>query len=160
MLGRDRDQKRWRVAAEVRRTSGARMRSHACSRTRPTPQRVSWSEALLALLVSHAVGDVLLQTDWQARMKVRGFKDPVGRRALARHMATYTLAFLPVLVWIGTETGILRAAAVAGLVATTHLVIDDGRLVGAWLRKIKRATDPTTALSISVDQSFHIVCLL
>jgi hypothetical protein len=121
---------------------------------------VSWSEALLALLVSHAVGDVLLQTDWQARMKVRGFGDPVGRRALARHIASYMLAFLPALVWIGAETGIVRAVAVGALVATTHLVIDDTRLVGAWLRKVKRAADPTTALLIAVDQTFHIICLL
>jgi hypothetical protein len=121
---------------------------------------VSWSEALLALLVSHAVGDVLLQTEWQALMKVRGAGDPVGRRALARHIATYALGFLPALAWIGAETSILRAVAVGALVTTTHLVLDDGRFVGAWLRKVKRAADPTTALSIAVDQSFHILCLL
>jgi len=121
---------------------------------------VSWSEALLALLVSHAVGDVLLQTDWQARTKVRGVGDPVGRRALARHISTYMLAFLPALVWIAAEVTILRAIAVGALVSIPHLVIDDGRLVSAWLRKVKRAADPTTALSIAVDQTFHIVCLL
>jgi uncharacterized protein DUF3307 len=121
---------------------------------------VSWSEALLALLVSHAVGDILIQTEWQAQMKVRGVGDPLGRRALARHIATYTLAFLPALVWIGAERSILRAVAVGALVATTHLLIDDGRLVSAWLREVKRAADPTTALSIAVDQSFHILCLL
>ena len=121
---------------------------------------MSWSEALLALLVSHAVGDVLLQTDWQARTKVRGVGDPVGRRALARHISTYMLAFLPALVWIAAEVTILRAIAVGALVSIPHLVIDDGRLVSAWLRKVKRAADPTTALSIAVDQTFHIVCLL
>jgi hypothetical protein len=120
---------------------------------------VSWSEALLALLVSHAVGDVLLQTDWQARTKVRGVGDPVARRALARHISTYMLAFLPALVWIAAEATILRAIAVGALVSIPHLVIDDGRLVSAWLRKVKRAADPTTALSIAVDQTFHMVCL-
>jgi Protein of unknown function (DUF3307) len=121
---------------------------------------VSWSETLLALLVSHAVGDVLLQTEWQAQRKVRGFGDPVGRQALARHITTYTLAFVPALVWIGAETSILRAVAVGALVATTHLVIDDTRLVSAWLREVKRATDPTPALSIAVDQTLHVLCLL
>ena len=121
---------------------------------------MSWSEVLLALLVSHAVGDVLLQTEWQAQMKVRGVADPVGRQALASHIATYTLAFLPALVWIGLETSVLRAVAVGALVAATHLVIDDTRLVSVWLRKVKRAADPATALSIAVDQSFHILCLL
>jgi len=69
------------------------------------------------------------------------------------------LAFLPALVWIGAETGIVRAVAVGALVVTTHPVIDGTRLVGAWLRKVKRAANPTTALSIAVDQAFHIVCL-
>ena len=45
-------------------------------------------------------------------------------------------------------------AAIANLVP-----IDDSRLVGAWLRKVKHAPDPTAALSIAVDQTFHIVCL-
>ena len=121
---------------------------------------MSWSEALLALLVSHAVGDVLLQTDWQARTKVRGVGDPVGRRALARHISTYMLAFLPALVWIAAEVTILRAIAVGALVSIPHLVIDDGRLVSAWLRKVKHAADPTPALSIAVDQNLHILCLL
>jgi hypothetical protein len=44
-----------------------------------------WVGALLALLVSHAVGDVLRQTDWQALNEVTGLVDPVGRRALFRH---------------------------------------------------------------------------
>jgi hypothetical protein len=121
---------------------------------------VSWSAALLALVVSHAVGDVLFQTDWQARTKLRGVGDPLGRRALARHITTYTLAFLPALVWIGVETNVFRAVAVGALVATTHLVIDDTRLVAAWLRTVKRAADPAPALAIAVDQTFHIVCLL
>jgi hypothetical protein len=121
---------------------------------------VSWSEALLALLVSHVVGDVLFQTDSQAREKARGLSDPTGQRALARHVATYLAAFIPALVWIALETSALRAVGVAAVVAITHLVIDDGRLVGAWLRKVKRAADPARALSIAVDQSFHVLCLL
>jgi hypothetical protein len=121
---------------------------------------VSWPAALLALLVSHVAGDVLVQSEWQAQMKVRGFADPVGRRALIRHIATYMLAFLLALAWIGAETSVLRAVAVGALIATTHLLIDDGRLVDAWLRKVKRAGNPAPALSIAVDQSFHILCLL
>ena len=56
---------------------------------------MTWFAAFLALLVSHAVGDVLLQTDWQAVNKVRGLGDPLARRALAAHIATYTAAFVP-----------------------------------------------------------------
>jgi len=121
---------------------------------------VSWSEVLLALLVSHVVGDVLFQTEWQACVKGHSFSDPQGRRALAGHVATYLTAFIPALVWIAVETNALRAVAVAAVVAITHLVIDDGRLVAAWLGKVKRAANPTLALSIAVDQSFHVLCLL
>jgi Protein of unknown function (DUF3307) len=128
-------------------------RTHEC-------QRVSWSEALLALVVSHVVGDVLLQTEPQARAKGYGFGNAEGRRALSGHIATYMLAFIPALVWIAVETSVLRAVVVAALVAITHLVIDDGRLVGNWLHTVKRSVVPAPALSIAVDQSFHVLCLL
>jgi hypothetical protein len=115
---------------------------------------------LLALLVSHVVGDVLFQTEWQACAKGHSFSDPQGRRALGGHVATYLSAFIPALVWIAVETNTLRAVAVAAVVAITHLVVDDGRLVAAWLGKVKHAANPTLALSIAVDQSFHVFCLL
>jgi Protein of unknown function (DUF3307) len=121
---------------------------------------MSWSAALLALLVSHVVGDVLLQTDWQALNKVRGLGDPVARRALIQHVVLYTLAFIPALIWIGSNTSAGRAVAVAALVAIPHLVIDDGHVVRAWLRDVKGADEPTLGLSIAVDQSFHLLCLV
>jgi hypothetical protein len=121
---------------------------------------VSWSAALLALLVSHAVGDVLLQTDRQARLKARGFEHTTGRRALGSHVASYMLAFLPALVWIGLEKDAVHALAVAVIVAVTHLGIDDGRLVKAWTRNVKRTADPAAGLLIAVDQTFHVLCLL
>jgi hypothetical protein len=121
---------------------------------------MSWPAALVALLVSHVVGDVLLQTDWQALHKVRGLGDPVARRALFRHVATYTIAFVPALVWIGNNTSAARAVAIGALVAIPHLLIDDGHAVRAWLRDVKGAERPTLGLSIAVDQSFHLLCLL
>jgi hypothetical protein len=72
---------------------------------------MTWPAALLALLVSHAVGDVLLQTDWQAVAKVGGLGDPVARRALERHVAICPLAFVPALVWIGSQTSAVLVAA-------------------------------------------------
>jgi Protein of unknown function (DUF3307) len=121
---------------------------------------MSWSAALLALLISHAVGDVLLQTDWQALNKVRGFGDPLSRRALAHHLATYILGFAPALVWIGSKTSAARAIEVAVLVAIPHLLIDDGRIVRLWLHRVKGVQRPGAALTIAVDQSLHLVCLL
>lgn len=120
---------------------------------------MGWPEALLALLVSHMVGDVVLQTDFQARHKTRGLRDAQARRALGRHVGTYTLAFTPVLAWIGREKGGARAAAITALVFAPHLVIDEGRFVRAWLRGVKHAREPAPALTIAVDQSFHVLSL-
>ena len=121
---------------------------------------MSWSEVLLALLLSHAAGDVLLQTDWQALNKVRGLSDPLGRSALVQHIATYTLAFIPALVWIGLNTSAGRAVAVAAIVSVPHLLIDDGRLVRGWLHEVKGAKQPGMGLTIAVDQVFHALVLL
>ena len=121
---------------------------------------MSWPALLLVLLISHAVGDVLLQTDWQAINKVRGFADPVARKALLAHIATYTVAFLPALVWIADRTAVWRALAVAAIVVIPHLAIDDGRFVRLWLREAKGATSPGLGLTIAVDQTVHVLCLL
>lgn len=121
---------------------------------------MSWNAALMALLVSHLVGDFLFQTEWQATDKVGGLGESQSRRALLSHVMTYTAAFIPALVWIGTQTSAARALAVACAVALTHLVIDDGRLVKAWIRHVKRAPRPPGGLVIAVDQSFHVLCLL
>ena len=121
---------------------------------------MTWSAVFVALLVSHAVGDVLLQTEWQAVHKIGGLRTPTARRALFYHVATYLLAFVPVLVWIGSNEGAWRAVEIAALVALPHLLIDDGRIVSFWLREVKGAERPPTALAIAVDQVFHVVFLL
>jgi Protein of unknown function (DUF3307) len=121
---------------------------------------VSWSAALLAFLVCHAAGDVLLQTDWQATTKVQGLGHASARRALTQHVGVYMLAFVPALAWIAVETTVARAVAVGVLIAVPHLLIDDGRLVNAWLLRVKHVPDPALALRIAVDQTFHLVCLL
>ena len=38
--------------------------------------------------------------------------------------------------------------------------VEDRRLVEVWLREVKRASQPPAALTVAVDQSFHVVCLL
>lgn len=120
---------------------------------------MSWPAAMLAPLVSHAVGDVLPQTESQAVAKVGGLSDPAARLALGRHVAVYTLAFVPALVRIGSQTSAVRAVAVGALVAILHLLVDDGRLVRAWLRYVKRAPAPALVPTIAVGVSFHLVCL-
>jgi hypothetical protein len=121
---------------------------------------VSWVEVFAVFVVSHAVGDFLLQTEFQATHKRGGLgPDRVARRALASHVVTYTLAFLPALVWLGGEQGAAAALAVAAGVAVPHGVQDDGRLLGAYARAVKH-TDPRPGmLMLAVDQSFHLVVL-
>ncbi|HEY1568114.1 MAG TPA: DUF3307 domain-containing protein [Solirubrobacteraceae bacterium] len=121
---------------------------------------MTWPPVLAAFLVCHLAGDLLLQTEWQALTKVRGFGDPEGRRALIAHAVTYTLPYVPVLVWIGEDRGVVRAVLVAVLIALPHVFIDDGRFVGVWLHQVKHSPNPAPSLRLMVDQSFHVVCLL
>jgi hypothetical protein len=121
---------------------------------------VSWVSVLAGFLVAHMVGDYLFQTDWQARHKRGGLGgDPVARKALVSHVTTYTLAFLPALIWIGTELDVAWAIAAAVLVYIPHLVIDDGRIVAFYLLRVKRADGLNLGLAASVDQSFHVLSL-
>jgi hypothetical protein len=116
----------------------------------------------VVFFVSHLVGDFGLQTEWQATNKAGGLgPDPVARRALLSHIATYTLAFVPALVWLADDIGAGAALGTAALIALPHLVQDDGRLVQAYVVRVKRsdpAQNPTVA--VMVDQTFHMVALL
>lgn len=121
---------------------------------------MSWVSVLAGFLVAHMVGDYLLQTDWQARHKRRGLSgDPVARRALVTHVTTYTLAFLPVLVWIASDLDVVWAVLAAVLIFLPHLVIDDGRLVRLYLSRVKGVDGFDVGLAASVDQSFHVLSL-
>jgi hypothetical protein len=121
---------------------------------------VPWVEVFAVFLVCHLTGDYLLQTNWQATHKRAGLgPDPVARRALLSHIASYTLAFVPALVWLADDlhAGVLWVAA---LIAVPHLVQDDGRLLGLYMWKAKRL-DPFADPSVTtaVDQAFHVAAL-
>lgn len=121
---------------------------------------MSWIEVFAVLIVCHLVGDFLVQTDWQARFKYGGLgPDPVRRRALRHHVATYTLTFVPALVWIGLETTALRAVLIGIVVAVPHWVQDDGRLLDAYMARVKGLTVSEPGLRVAVDQVFHILFL-
>jgi hypothetical protein len=121
---------------------------------------MTWYAVLLAFLVCHLTGDLLLQTEWQAITKVRGLGDPEGRRALLRHGMTYTLAYLPALIWVAADRSVLGAIGVALLIAVPHVLVDDGHFTQVWMRDVKHAPHPAPSLRLMVDQSFHVVCLL
>jgi hypothetical protein len=121
---------------------------------------VSWVSVLAGFLVAHMVGDYLFQTDWQARNKRGGLTaGGTSRRALVAHVTTYTVAFLPAFIWIGSELDAVWAIVAAVLVYVPHLLIDDGRLVGFYLARVKRVEGMNLSLAASVDQSFHVLSL-
>jgi Protein of unknown function (DUF3307) len=122
---------------------------------------VSWVEVFAVLVASHLTGDFILQTDWQAAHKSGGLgRDPVSRRALVSHLTTYALAFVPALVWIGSDQGTATAVGIAALIVVPHLVQDDGRLLTFYVHRVKRSS--VTAgdfIFVAVDQSFHVLAL-
>ena len=120
-----------------------------------------WVEAFSLFVVSHLVGDYLLQTDWQALNKYGGLgRDPEARRALLSHIATYTAAFLPALIWVGDRQGAATAVGIGAVIAIPHQIQDDGRLLDAYMRRAKGVIGADRLLSMTVDQSAHAVALL
>jgi hypothetical protein len=122
---------------------------------------MAWVEVFAAFVVCHLAGDYLLQTDWQAKHKRGGLgSDPIARRALFSHVATYTLAFVPAFVWIAGEVGAGLLIAAVALVALPHLVQDDGRLLTAYMETVKGGEVPDNlGVAAAVDQSFHFLTL-
>ncbi len=121
---------------------------------------MNWVEVFAVLVVSHLVGDFLLQTDWQAANKENGLgPDPLHRRALAQHVLTYMVAFLPALVWIGIEADAARAVAIALAIAVPHAIQDDRRLLDAYMTRVKGLASSSLGLRIAVDQAFHVLFL-
>jgi hypothetical protein len=122
---------------------------------------MSWVEVFVVFVVSHLVGDFLLQTDRQALHKFGGLgRDPVKRSALFGHVAVYALCFVPAGIWIGENRSAAAAVGLIALVVVPHLVQDDGRLLTAYMERAKgTSSEPGTLLFTAVDQSFHMVAL-
>lgn len=122
---------------------------------------MAWVEVFAIFVVCHLVGDYLLQTDWQANHKRGGLgRDLEARRALASHILTYTLAYVPAFIWIAGDLG-AELVAVIGLVAFPHWIQDDGRLLTVYLQKVKGpGAAQNRGVAAAADQSFHLVTLL
>ena len=121
---------------------------------------MSWVEIFAVLVVSHATGDYLLQTDWQATNKRGGLgRNTVATRALFSHVFTYTLAFIPAGIWLhdfGAGGEVLLGAAIF----LPHLVQDDGRLLTRYIETVKGPGAASThSVFITVDQTFHLLTL-
>jgi hypothetical protein len=119
-----------------------------------------WVEVFAVFIVSHLVGDYMLQTEWQAQNKRGGLTGtPTMRLALVSHVATYTLAFVPALIWLSSSIH-AWVFGVAALIAIPHLIQDDGRLLTSYARVVKK-TDikANPVLGAVLDQSFHVLAL-
>jgi hypothetical protein len=119
-----------------------------------------WVEIFAVFVVSHLVGDYLIQTDWQALHKRGGLRGTSEmRRALLSHIATYTLTFVPALIWLVSSIG-AWAIGVAFVIAIPHLIQDDGSLLAAYARAVKKADiGANPSLGAAMDQSFHFLAL-
>jgi hypothetical protein len=119
-----------------------------------------WVEVFAVFVVSHVVGDYMLQTEWQALNKRGGLTgSPTMRRALISHIATYTLAFVPALIWLANSLN-AGVFGVAALIAIPHLIQDDGKLLTSYARTFKKADiRANPSLGASLDQSFHVLAL-
>jgi hypothetical protein len=121
---------------------------------------VTWPSLFGVFLLSHLAGDFLLQTDWQATNKGYESRPRGPHRALGVHGITYTVAFVPALLWVAAEAGAAAALGISLLVLLPHIIIDDGRLVGAWVHHVKRVHGtPTTVVRLGVDQTLHLLLL-
>lgn len=121
---------------------------------------MSWPAIFVVFFATHQTGDYLLQTNWQAMNKRYGLgRDPDARRALFTHTFTYSLAYVPAFIWIQTRLG-WNTLLIALAVSIPHLVQDDGRLLRAYMRKVK-GMEPDNEIVVAslVDQALHMVAL-
>lgn len=118
-----------------------------------------WVEIFAVFVVSHLVGDFLLQTDLQATRKRGGLSaNGEASRGLLSHTVTYTLAFVPALIWLSTDIG-AWVFGIALLIAVPHMIQDDGRLLDIYMRRVKGVEPEPGWLLVSVDQAWHMLAL-
>ena len=122
---------------------------------------MGWIAYFAVFVVAHLVGDFVLQTDFQAAHKHTGLgRDPVARRALWGHLATYSLPFIGACVWVASTRPAWLTVLTGALILVEHLIQDDGRLLAAYCRRVKGLDIiASPGIGIWVDQSFHVIAL-
>lgn len=106
------------------------------------------------LILSHLVGDFLVQTEFEALNKALG---KFFNRALLVHCLKYTLCFAPFFWNIGSGYFWLL------LIFSSHMVLDRRWLIIWWRHYVNRnspkSIENTFWLTVVVDQIFHILVL-
>jgi hypothetical protein len=106
------------------------------------------------LLISHLIGDFLLQTQDMALLKAQSWS------WMFRHIAVYMVLVTVVVVHYSVTHALPAWLAVGALLflAGTHIVLDRRAFTNWWMRTIVKAPD-IDWLSVVVDQVWHIVTL-
>ena len=100
-----------------------------------------------ALVLTHLVGDFLLQHEKHALEKSSSFS------SLLAHCSVYSVLFAPVLFVYGASLWWL--AWIFG----THLAVDNGRFVRWWSRVVNGNEQPPFWLLVVRDQVLHLLVL-
>jgi hypothetical protein len=83
--------------------------------------------------------------------------------ALLSHVASYTLAFVPAGIWLASGDAALEPVGLVLLavaIYVPHMVQDDGRLLTAYIKRVKgNGAAETKEVFTAVDQSFHLIVL-
>jgi len=106
------------------------------------------------LIIGHLVGDWMLQNDWMARGKARGF----FTQAIFVHCTVYTLTLLATL-WIATNklSQSPPYSTFLLIIFISHWLIDGGNLAAHWVRWWRQSR--LLFVRIMVDQTLHILVL-
>lgn len=110
---------------------------------------------VLWLLAAHLVGDFVFQTRWQATGKF-GWSD----RAYwlrARHVFTYTLAFVPVAIVYGSAKEYSGAAAFLSVLAILHFLTDAQRFTSTLGDRIVWRFLPERIRELEVRTDLHLL---
>lgn len=120
---------------------------------------MAWVEVFVVFVLCHLVGDYVVQTDWQARWKHKGLSGGQSLRALISHVSTYTLCYTPAIVWLASDLSPLGVIATIAAISIPHFLQDDGRLLAAYMVKVKKLDLKNTMVTSAVDQTFHLLAL-
>jgi Protein of unknown function (DUF3307) len=106
------------------------------------------------LLLGHLVGDWLLQNDWMAKGKRRGF----FTRAGIVHFCLYTATVMTML-WLSDARGLGAALSLvlAATVFISHWLIDATDVVRWWMRFHRQSE--LEVVRLMVDQTLHLLVL-
>lgn len=106
------------------------------------------------MLISHVLGDWLLQTEWQARNKTSCW------RAMAVHIVVYHALLFGVL-WFGFSLRHWTAVLVVVGLGATHVILDRRTFVQWYARTMRLSSQQPLEswFGIVIDQMLHLALL-